>query len=229
MRKENRNNRYDSAGMSIFEQLRQRVTARDAAEYYGLAVKPNGMARCPFHPDRTPSMKIDRFYYCFGCGATGDAVDYVARAFGLSQIEAARKLCEDFHLEDLTAAGRNSPKEKARTQRRQDVRAEKERVLKQFRRWIRGSIERLKTCENVLQEMFEQCCPQQGNGYQFTDDYAFACFKRDIVAYWLDILCLGTEEERCEFFLHGRKEVDSVVESVERRAGRAFAPAVGSA
>lgn len=75
--------------MSPFDVVRENVTARQVAEYYGLKVNRNGMACCPFHDDRTPSMKIDKRYYCFGCLAKGDAVDYVARMFGLRPKDAA--------------------------------------------------------------------------------------------------------------------------------------------
>ena len=72
--------------------------ARQVAEYYGLKVGRNGMACCPFHDDKHPSMKIDTGYYCFGCGAHGDAIGYVAQMYGLSQYDAACKLIEDFSL-----------------------------------------------------------------------------------------------------------------------------------
>ena len=51
-------------GESVFEVVKQSVTAREAAEHYGIAVGRGGMACCPFHDDRHPSMKVDtRFHY----------------------------------------------------------------------------------------------------------------------------------------------------------------------
>ena len=82
--------------MNIFETVKQSVTTRQAAERYGIRVERNGMCRCPFHDDSTPSMKLDRRYYCFGCGATGDVIDFVARLFGLSSYEAAKKLASEY-------------------------------------------------------------------------------------------------------------------------------------
>ena len=82
--------------MNMFEAVRMNVTARVVAEHYGLKVNRNKMACCPFHSDQTPSMKIDRRYYCFVCGEKGDAVDYVAKLFGISLKDAAIKICEDF-------------------------------------------------------------------------------------------------------------------------------------
>ena len=84
--------------MSIFETVKQSVTTRQAAERYGIRVERNGMCRCPFHDDSTPSMKLDRRYYCFGCGATGDVIDFVSRLRGIGSKEAAISLAQDFAI-----------------------------------------------------------------------------------------------------------------------------------
>ena len=44
--------------MNVFEAVKQSVTTRQAAEHYGIHVGRNGMACCPFHHDKTPSMKL---------------------------------------------------------------------------------------------------------------------------------------------------------------------------
>ena len=95
--------------MSIFEAVKQSVTTRQAAERYGVRVERNGMCRCPFHEDRTPSMKLDRRYYCFGCGATGDVIDFVSRLRGIGSKEAAILLAQDFAIpceDGVNKAGR---------------------------------------------------------------------------------------------------------------------------
>lgn len=86
-------------GESVFEVVKQSVTAREAAEHYGIVVGRGGMACCPFHDDRHPSMKLNEdYFYCFGCGATGDVIDFTARLYDLSPKEAAEKLALDFGL-----------------------------------------------------------------------------------------------------------------------------------
>ena len=84
--------------MNFFETVQQTVTTRQAAGRYGLPVNRGGMARCPFHGDHHPSMKVDDRFYCFGCHATGDVIDFTARFFGLSLKDAAEKLAEDFGI-----------------------------------------------------------------------------------------------------------------------------------
>ena len=85
--------------MNLFQIVKAAITVRQAAALYGLTVTPNGMVCCPFHEDHTPSMKLnDTYYYCFGCGATGDVIDLTARLFDLSSLQATRKLAQDFGL-----------------------------------------------------------------------------------------------------------------------------------
>ena len=86
-------------GANVFETVKQFVTVREAAERYGIEVKRGGMACCPFHDDKNPSMKLnEEYFYCFGCGATGDVIDLTARLYNLSTKEAAEKLAQDFGL-----------------------------------------------------------------------------------------------------------------------------------
>ena len=85
--------------MNLFEAVKAAVTPRMAAERYGLPVRQGNMACCPFHNDRTPSMKLNEdYFYCFGCGAHGDVIDLTAQLFRLSPADAARKLAADFGI-----------------------------------------------------------------------------------------------------------------------------------
>ena len=84
---------------SVFETVKRFVTVQQAAQMYGIEVNRSGMACCPFHDDKNPSMKLnEEYFYCFGCGATGDVIDFTARLYNLSPKEAAEKLAQDFGL-----------------------------------------------------------------------------------------------------------------------------------
>ncbi len=94
---------------ALFQAVRERVTARDAAEAYGLEVTRFGKALCPWHSDRHPSLSFDKRTgrcKCFACGAGGDAVDLTAKLLGVSPLEAAQRLNEDFGLGVTDAANR---------------------------------------------------------------------------------------------------------------------------
>lgn len=86
--------------MNLFESVKAAVTVRQAVEHYGLEVNRGNMVCCPFHNDRTPSMKLNEdYFYCFGCGATGDVIDLVAGLFNMSSYDAAKKLAYDFGID----------------------------------------------------------------------------------------------------------------------------------
>ena len=85
--------------MTMYETIKATVPMKQAAEHYGLKVSRNGMACCPFHHDRHPSLKLNEdYFFCFGCGAKGDVIDLVARLFDLSGYEAAKRLAADFGI-----------------------------------------------------------------------------------------------------------------------------------
>ncbi len=84
-----------------YEEVKQRLSMRQVAEYYGYRVNPKGVCLCPFHADKHPSMKIyenDKGYYCFACGSGGDVVKFVSMLYGLRNEEACKRLIEDFSL-----------------------------------------------------------------------------------------------------------------------------------
>lgn len=93
--------------MNVFEAVKGNVITRQAAEFYGIRVQRNGMTCCPFHADRTPSMKVDRRFHCFGCGADGDVIDFVYRLFDLPCREATVKLADDFGISYDNSRKRN--------------------------------------------------------------------------------------------------------------------------
>ena len=85
--------------MTIYETIKAAISVKQAAEHYGLKVSRNGMACCPFHHDRHPSLKLNEdYFFCFGCGAKGDVIDLVARLFDLSGYEALQRLAADFGI-----------------------------------------------------------------------------------------------------------------------------------
>lgn len=128
--------------MNIFSEVKEQLTTRQVAESYGLRIRKNGVACCPFHDDRHPSMKVDKNYHCFACGVGGDVIDYTARMYGLSQYDAAKKLIEDFGLHVQTEA--MSREERQRLRREKEERMRIIQIKKRFYRWCEETIELLK-------------------------------------------------------------------------------------
>ena len=84
--------------MADFQKIRQEVPIEEVARWLGIEVL-GGKAKCPFHNDQTPSMSFkEGRFKCFGCDASGDAIDLVARLKNVSATEAAQKITEVFHI-----------------------------------------------------------------------------------------------------------------------------------
>ncbi len=194
-------------------EVKEYLTTRQVAEFYGLQVKRNGFACCPFHEEKHPSMKLDRNYHCFGCGVGGDVIDYISRMFGLSQYEAALKLIDEFHLPIQGKVKLDRLQKK----RFREVKAEQAhlfRIKDRFKKWCNQTIEKLKDCLLEIEQVgiFLKDQPPE---MVFSEDYATLLHAEPVMEYWLDILCFGSIEEKQELFLKGRKEVEEVAERVQ--------------
>ena len=99
--------------MSLYKRIKAAVTTRMAAENFGLAVNHSGMALCPFHDDHHPSLKLSKRYYCFGCGESGDVIDFTAKYFGISNQSAAIQLARDYGIDFRPLAESNITTENA--------------------------------------------------------------------------------------------------------------------
>lgn len=190
--------------MNVFEAVKQSVTTRQAAERYGIKVNRNGMCVCPFHNDKNPSMKVDRRFYCFGCGATGDVIDFVSRLHGIGSREAALMLAQDFAIpyED----GRNAGKEPIRP------RLWKETEEQKFKRMERHCFRVLSDYYHLLRRWKEEHAPRQPDE-AWNPRFVEALQNMSRVEYLMDVLLSGDIQERAALITGHGKEV----RNLERR------------
>ena len=164
--------------MIDFETIHAAVPAIQAAKDYGLDVGRHGMARCPFHDDHSPSLKLDERFYCFGCGASGDAIDFTAKYFGIRIQSAAEKLCRDYGL---------SSGDPLQIQSRPNIRKFREDELL--------CIQTLSTYRKRLEDWKERYAPQ--SDFDIWDlRFCEALKALSTVDYLLDCLTIGTLEQR---------------------------------
>jgi len=165
--------------MNLFDTVKAAVTPRMAAERYGLPIRQGSMVCCPFHADRTPSMKLNEdYFYCFGCGASGDVIDLAAKLFGLSGYDAAKKLAADFGITE------QKPSILARLQRgKSQVETERHcfRVLGDYLR--------------ILQDWKTNCAPQSPED-ELDDRFVEACHMIEYVNDLLDVLMFAELKQR---------------------------------
>ena len=176
-----------------YRKIKDCVTARQAAEFYGIKVNSHGMCVCPFHNDKNPSMKVDKFFHCFGCGEHGSVIDFVAKLFNLSIYDAARKLSEDFHID---STGAYIPAVRVESEREKVQRYYA--VLCQYAR--------------CLAEWKREYAPKNPDE-AFNPLFAEAMKYEAFVDYLMDILATGTSEEQREVL----KNEESTIASLEKR------------
>jgi hypothetical protein len=93
---------------NIFEEIKQKVSILDVIDKYGLDPPKQKRNKyyilCPFHEEKTPSFVVfpDGGWKCFGCGASGDVVDFVAKMESISISEAVKKIKKDYLIEGNT-------------------------------------------------------------------------------------------------------------------------------
>lgn len=139
--------------MNLFTEIKSAVSAKEAAIFYGVKVGRGGMACCPFHSDKHPSMKLDNRFHCFGCGADGDVINFVERMFGLSPLDATRKLIADFHLNIDTYTA--SPPKSAQTNKQNN----EQELLRAFRLYRRDALFYLCEYHCLLHNAIKELAP----------------------------------------------------------------------
>ena len=168
---------------NVFEAVKQSVSTREAAEFYGIKVRRTGMACCPFHDDKNPSMKVDQRFHCFGCGADGDVIDFTAKLFDLSPKEAAEKLAQDFGLiyDSQAPPRRRYVRQKTEAQKFREDRQRCYRVLSDYyyllKKWEADNSPRT---------------PEEEPHPRFVE----AIQKKTYVEYLLDLFLYESEEEQ---------------------------------
>ena len=184
-------------GESVFEVVKQSVTVREAAELYGIAVGRSGMACCPFHDDRHPSMKVDARFHCFGCGADGDVIDFTARLYDLSPKEAAEKLAQDFGLSyDNKAPPRRSyVRQKSEAQVRKEKREHGWRVLTDYYHLLRK-----------WEADYSPKMPDEDPHPRFLE----AIQKKDYMGYLLDTFLDSSTEEQDQWIAEHTAEISAI-------------------
>ena len=178
--------------MLQIESIKTNVAPADAAKMYGLSVQRNGMARCPFHNDIHPSMKLyDDHFYCFACGAHGDVIDLTAKLLGLNFKETVHRLAVDFGI-----SPNDDPPAAVKPQRPH---------VSQFRRDELLCLSTLTEYERLLRFWKQKYAPSVPDA-PIDERFVEACQMLETIEYLADFLCAASLEERV-------KAVDELIQN----------------
>jgi hypothetical protein len=170
----------------VFRNVRERVSAKEAFNLYGITVNARGLALCPFHADTRPSVsfKGDRFK-CFACDVSGDSIDFVSKYFGISGTEAAKKIDTDFSLGLFNS-------ERACKEDRSQL-AQIAAAHEAFEIWRDTMIRKLNSVYRVAHLAIKR-------GKPFTAKEALAIQRQAAAEYYSDLLEAGTPEDQAQIY-----------------------------
>lgn len=169
----------------------------EVARFYGLEMNRAGMACCPFHDDKSPSLKVyDDHFYCFGCGATGDQTGFVAKLFGLRQIDAAKKISEDFGLRlfdrEFAAPIKMAVNPKYEMQK-----------------WLGEARLTVKEHLTELYKWHRDYAPRNQDD-EFHPLFVESLQKIDYIEYLQDVLTRGSEEDKRDLYENGKADIEKI-------------------
>lgn len=176
----------------IFDEVKAAVPMAEAVRFYGYDPNRSGYICCPFHGEKTASLKVyEKDFHCYGCGAHGSVIDFVALLLGIDPLAAVKRLNEDFNLGldlDRAADGEQLRQRRKIQEARKRFDAWREQLLKQLNAAIRIA--------NLA-------------GYPSTPAEALALRYREALEAWADDLQHGSVAEQMQI-LRDRKEVEQL-------------------
>lgn len=176
----------------VFREVRERVSAQDAARHYGLTFDRRGWALCPFHADKHPSMSFHKGRFrCWVCDVGGDSIDLTARLLGLDAMGAVERLNADFGL--ALPLHRKPTQAEARAARRRLEVAEAHRA---FEEWRKAFISKLCAAYRVA----HMALRDMEDFNRLTEREALAIKWQSCFEYWADILEHGTPEDQAQIY-----------------------------
>lgn len=189
------------------EKILQSIDMRMIAELYGLEINRSGFCKCPFHSEKTPSMKLyPKSFYCYGCGTGGDVIKFVQLYHNIGFREAMLKINDDFRL-GLTM---EKPQKSEKSEYMKLA-----HLNRQFDEWEKNTFIMVSRSFRILREWQKEYAPKSPND---TPDERFRLSLEllDRVEYLNSIFIKNDREEKLMFFKFYRKEADEIAQRIHR-------------
>lgn len=169
---------------------------RETAEIYGFTPDRHSFICCPFHGEKTASMRLyEDYFHCFGCGAHGDIINFVQRLKNTGALEAAKELADitgiSYSQQRKTAPVRNSP-----------TRSE---LLRYYADWEARAFRTLNNYFKLLQQFYNDFKPCD-SADKLHPLFIKALHELEYVHSLCMLFISGSAEDRKLFYIN-RKEV----------------------
>ena len=86
---------------NVAETIKEQINIQQVLSRYGYETNRAGFINCPFHDEKTPSLRIypdSNSFYCFGCNVGGDVIGFVMHLFHIDFSQAIVRIDNDFNI-----------------------------------------------------------------------------------------------------------------------------------
>lgn len=171
----------------LFKEVISSVSLKSVMEQNGTTFIRN-KCLCMFHNDRNPSMSIkNERYKCFSCGESGDVIDFIAKLYGYTPIQAVKYIIETQGL-NIDMGGYQPDKEKQEADRKAlEEKERKERAEKKVNDWINAMYRELCSVYRAFTDIKQDICDIEDID-DITDKQVYVLQNYDYIEYLLDEL-----------------------------------------
>ena len=184
--------------MTVFDAIKENLTTRQIIANEGFYISCNGMMKCPFHDDHHPSLNVKERFKCFACGEYGDGINFVAKLYGLSLLNAAKKIADSFNLSYDNNNGIRPTKIVKKVKSDRVVFAEKKRDL----------LSALSALVSTIALAEREYTPSDSEDATWHPFYIGAMHRKDYVLYLYDYVLFEISTAELE------KEMDELTQEV---------------
>ena len=216
---------------NAFDTIKETLRIADITAFYGIEVKRNNQAICPFHSEKTPSFTIfpkTNSFKCFGCGVGGSVIDFVMLTHCISALEAAKKLDMDYNLGlfNYKPSGGRMPQEEIKRLSEQQAQREANKGLdKAFEGYINKAYNLLCDYLHLLHDWKVTHAPKSIDEMDTVSPlFVEACHKLDYIEYLTDFLLNADTDEQIDFYRTHRKELKNIAARLYENSRKADEP-----
>lgn len=188
---------------TIFDEVKNSLDMKTVASYYGYPPNRSGYVCCPFHSEKTPSMRLrENSFHCYGCDIKGGIIEFCMKLFNISNFEAVKKLNQDFALGlDIGKPSNYKPMNKPVVTKWQ--------LLRYYQEWEKWAFRVLNDYYKLLKFWYEEFAPKTPDDTPYPL-WVSACQKLPLIDHYCMILIEGCMEEKQRLFLNYRSEVERI-------------------
>ena len=201
-----------------FDTIKEVLPITNILLSYGVEVKKQNKALCPFHKEKTPSFTVypnTNTWHCFGCGAGGSAIDFVMAYCGLDSLEAAKKLDADFNLGLFD--NKLTQEEGYRLKELQARREADKGLVKAFEGYISKAFGLLCDYLHLLNDWKITYAPKTLDEWDNVNAlFVEACHRLDYIAYLTDCLLTADLDEQIGFYQTHREELKNIAARIKQ-------------